>query len=136
MISQELYDECFRDAMAEPKLGFESLPPGWLRRQLMKRGLYIKDKIEALRKEAEEIREKLGAKLQEITDLENSCQHNWSEPRRVYNKDHSYDSMPKWERHCSLCGKHDITYRQAMQAVPIFGDDNSAGKINISLPYG
>ncbi len=131
MISQELYDECLRDALAEPKHGFESLPPGWLRRQLMKRGMYIKDKIDALRKEAEEIREKLGAKLQEISDLENSCKHDWSEPKRVYDKDYAHSHYnKKWERFCSLCGKRDWTIREAMQAVPVF-DDLSAIKINI-----
>lgn len=95
----------------------------------------LKDEIAVIRHEAERLRECLGAKLQEITDLENSCQHVWTEPRRIY--DGQYDSSynRKWERECAECGKKDVTYREAMQPVPVFGDDN-AGKIVISLPHG
>jgi hypothetical protein len=103
----------------------------------------MKDKINALRKEAEEIRACLGAKLKEIFDLENSCQHTWTEPKLVHDVVNydcgsyggSYGSR-KWQRECTECGKVDWTMREAMQPVPIFGEDANAGKIAISLPHG
>lgn len=102
----------------------------------------LKDEIAVIRHEIERLRECLGAKLKEISDLENSCQHVWTEPKLVLNNigfdcgSHggSYTSR-KWERECTECGKVDWTLREAMQPVPVFGDDN-AGKIIVSFPQG
>lgn len=100
-----------------------------------------KEQIAKLRTEAEAIRESLGAKLKEISDLENSCQHVWTEPKRVYQNNHydcgSYGGAftHKWERECTQCGKVDWTVREATRLVPVFGDDN-VGKVAISLPHG
>ncbi len=93
-----------------------------------------REEIDTLRKEAEAIRENLGAKLDQIREAESNCQHDWSEPKRIYSD--TYDAYNrKWERTCSNCGKVDWTMREAMKPVPIFGDDN-AGKFTISLPHG
>lgn len=90
----------------------------------------MKDQIDALRKEAEAIRESLGAKLKQITDLENSCPHNWTEPKRIYDSNYAHSTYNrKWQRECTNCGKVDVTYREAMQPVPVFGDNS--GKITI-----
>jgi len=103
----------------------------------------IKDEIAVIRHEVDRLRECLSAKLKEISDLENSCQHVWTEPKRVYQNNH-YDcgsyggafTSHKWERECVECGKVEWTTREAMQPVPIFGDNKDVGKILISLPHG
>lgn len=87
-----------------------------------------KEKIQEIRKQIEELRNQLGVKLTEISEIESSCQHGWSEPRRHYRKvDYdigsyggSYDEK-YWERECAECGKVDRTYKVGWKEVPSFG---------------
>lgn len=138
MISEELYAECLVDALAEPKLGFESLPPGWLRRQLKKKNMSIKEEIKSLRVEMAELHAQVCARIKRIADLESQCQHSWTEPKLVVQSishdcgSHggSYDSR-RWERECTNCGKIDTTYREVLMSVPDFG--NQDGKISLTL---
>ena len=88
-----------------------------------------KDQINVLRLDVESLRERLGEKLKQIAELENACEHVWTEPKLGVLKSQTIFHARKWERECTKCGKVDITYREAMQAVPDFGDQN--GKITI-----
>lgn len=112
MISQELYDECLRDALAEqqefiksfkPGLVTASLGPGWYRHQLMKRNMKVKESIRIIRGEITELHAQVDAKLKQISDLENQCQHSWTEPI-CGNYSH------RWDRGCTNCGKIDTIY--------------------------
>lgn len=138
MINEELYQQCLEDALKESKLGFESLPPGWLRRQLIKRNMYYKEQVKGLQSEIEALRIQIGLRQKQIDEIYFSCQHNWTEPKLVVQKvDYdcgsyggSYNSR-KWERECTSCGKIETTYREALMSVPDFGNDD--GKITVSL---
>ena len=87
----------------------------------------MKEQIIVIRKEIEELNEKVKQKWKEISVLENQCKHNWIEPKCVtykveYGESHfggSYD-YHQWERECNNCGKKETTTREAYLKVPNF----------------
>jgi Rieske Fe-S protein len=142
MITNKLYEECLNEALTiqqefirqNPGV-VESLPPGWLRRQLKKRNMY-KEQVKGLKFEIEDLFDQIRLKQKQINEIHASCQHAWTEPKLITQKvgfdcgsyGGNYDSR-HWERECSLCGKVDTTYREALMPVPDF--ENQDGKITV-----
>ena len=72
----------------------------------------IKDKVAIISNEIERLRECINVKIKEISDLQNSCQHVWSELKQVFEENScdcgSYGGnyhYHKFERQCTDCGK-------------------------------
>lgn len=89
------------------------------------------------RDEIKLLREELGKKHSALSEIEKSCNHNWSAIESFYEdepdfngfidyKDCRKKSVLKWKRYCSSCGKLEITsqFNIISQHVPNFGDNN------------
>ena len=88
----------------------------------------IKERSQEIRKQIEELHAQISEKLKEISAMESSCLHNWTQPklccrRLEYGIDAfggSYDDK-FWERECLSCGIIERTYKVGMIEVPDFG---------------
>ena len=103
----------------------------------------MKEQIKIIQLEIDDLFNLIRLKRHQIDEIYSSCQHIWTEPKLAIQNigfdcgsyGGSYTSR-KWERECTKCGKIDWTMREAMQPVPIFGEDANVGKIVISHPHG
>jgi hypothetical protein len=90
-----------------------------------------REQIASIRGEIANLRGELANRFKQISEIENSCYHEWLPPMYVPRKvDYdqgayggSYEER-KWERECANCGKRETTYKEIQVARPDFGDDH------------